>query len=331
MALPWQYAFDHVIVFLVHSVFNTKVLFEVLFGSPSSALLALMHSFICSSVLYLISAVGYALEGDLLACSVQATYSALFSALVYHLKGRRKSAMKLTTTVAAGFTAAGLVQYAAVFGGSRRLIDGYRYVIPLDILTAFGTGAIAASFSYYSRFLLSRSLSSAKALVAADHRAYDAAWAVCVEKDEAVGALKRIERFIAGQWWLRGAELPRQLIQEMDPFAQASSIENLEQLLGQAAVLMAFLRTKAKGWALRSEGRFPVLLGDDAGAGGGGGNVVFELWEDIARDQGMIRRVKWAKIKSTKRSLEKVYRCYAGELSRLLDCCRYAVRALFTL
>jgi hypothetical protein len=317
-----------VLVFFVHFVANSVLLFEVQFGNPTSALLAIMNSSSCCSALYLTSAIGYALEGDFLACSVQATYSALFMSVVLQVKEKRKSAMKLTGKAAAGFIAAGLVQYAAVFGGSRRLIDGYRYVIPLDILTAFGTGAVAASICLFSRLLLSRSVSSAKALVAADHQAYDAAWAVCVENDD-VG---HIETFIASYWqcWLRGAELPRQRIQAADPFAQALYIECLEQLLGQAAVLMAFLRTKAKGWALRSKGRFPVLLGDDAGASGCGGGIVFELWEDIIREEGMARRVKWPKIKSTKRALEKVYRCYAGELARLLDCCRYAARALST-
>ena len=329
MALPWQYAFDHVLVFLAHTVFNAKLLFEMLCGNPTGALRALLRSYICCSVLYLTSAVGYALESDLLACSIQATYSVYFISLVFVLQEKRRSAVKYTGRTVCLFAAAGLVQYAAVFGGSRRLIDGYRQVIAVDILTAFGTSALSACFNCYARFLLHRSVSFAKALVAADQGIYNAAWAVCVENDEAVGALRRMEKFIADKWRLRGVEWqPRQRIRDMDIFAQESAIENLQQLIGQAVVLMPFLRTKAKCWALLSEGRFPVLQDDDAGAAG---SAKFERWEDIARDGEMVRRVKWAKIKSTKRTLEKVYRCYAGELSRLLDCCRCAALARSTL
>jgi hypothetical protein len=136
--------------------------------------------------------------------------------------------------------------------------------------------------------------------------------------------LQQIEAFVTGQWGHLGPEPPRHRAREADPLAQARAppIESLEQLFGQASVLVAFLRAKAKGWALRSEGRFPVLQGDVAGAAGGSGDFVFERWVDIAKDGGMIRRVKWAKVKSTKRAVEKVYRCYAGESSRLVDCCR---------
>ncbi len=121
-----------------------------------------------------------------------------------------------------------------------------------------------------------------------------------------------------------GPELLRQRARKAEPLAQAqaSPVESLEQLFGQAAVLVPFLRAKAKGWALLSEGRFPVLQGDGDGAASRGVDVVFERWKDISNDGDMIRRVKWAKIKSTKRALEKIHRCYAGEISRLVDCCR---------
>jgi hypothetical protein len=39
-------------------------------------------------------------------------------------------------------------------------------------------------------------------------------------------------------------------------------------------------------------------------------------------DGGKVQRVKWAKIKSTKRAVEKLYRCYSGDVARLVDCCR---------
>jgi hypothetical protein len=281
----------------------------------------LKNSHRCCTVLYIVSAVGYALEGELLASCVPATYSALFIALILCVWDSRRCVLTLTGTAAAGFAAAGLVQYAAVFGGSRRLINGYRTMLPLDILTALGTGAFSLGIHACARFLHYRSVTSAKALAAADHRAYDAAWAELAEDSAAAPALRKIEQFVACRWGQLGAELLHQRACESDPLARARAppIESLDQLFGQAGVLVAFLRAKAKGWALQSQGRFPVLQGD---AATGGGRVKFELWEDIARDEDMMRRVKWSRIKSTKRAVEKIYRCYAGEISRLVDCCR---------
>jgi hypothetical protein len=320
MVLPWQFAADHVLVFLVHAVANTKVFIAVLRGYPMFAMSVLVYGYSCAAALYLVSAVGYALEGDFLACAVQTTYSALFSALV--IQAKRRDVIQFFTVLAAGFSAAGLVQCAAVFGGSRKLIDGYRAVVTLDILTAFCTGALSMAFHILSLRLRARSAASANALVAADHRAYDAAWAVCLKDSDAAAALQRMETFVMGRWGHLRPELLRHQASEADPLAPP--IECLEQLFAQAAVLLVFLRTKAKGWALRSKGRFPVLQhhGVGAASGEGMGEVVFERWEDIAKDPGMVQRVKWAKVKSTKRAAEKIYRCYAGEVARLVDCCR---------
>jgi hypothetical protein len=51
-------------------------------------------------------------------------------------------------------------------------------------------------------------------------------------------------------------------------------------------------------------------------------SVIFERWDRIVGDPELMGRVKWAKVKSEKRVVEKVYRCYAGDVSRLFDCCR---------
>jgi hypothetical protein len=332
MALPWQFAVDHVLVFLVHSALIANVIANVLCGRPTQAVSSFVNSHRCCSALYFISAFGYALEGNFLVCIVPATYSAqLFLQSLYQL-GSRKSAIKLTTYNAAAHTIAGLVQYAAVFGGSRRIIDGFRNIIPLDILTSLGTAAVSLAIHIYACHLHSCSLSSAKALVAADHCAYNATWMVCLRDCRAVHALQRIEVFITSRWSHLGSVELRQRSEsrQADPQAQSQAppINSLEQLFGQAAVLMAFLRAKAKGWALQSEGRFPVLQGDVTGGASGERDTVFELWRDIKKDGGMIRRVQWAKIKSTKRAVEKVYRCYAGDISRLVDCCRYCAGPL---
>jgi hypothetical protein len=319
MALPWQFAADHMLVFLVHLVAHTKVFIAVLRSNPMFAMSVLVYGYSCATVLYLVSAVGYALEGDFLACAVQTTYSALFYALVIWRK--RKEFLQFFFILAAGFNAAGFVQYAAVFGGSRNLIDGYRAVVTLDIVTAFSSGCINLFILILSIYLRASSAVSAKALVAADHSTYDATWAVCLKDSDAVAALQRMETLVMGRWGHLRPELLRHQASQADPTVP---IESLEQLFAQAAVLLVFLRAKAKGWALRSQGRFPLLQrhGADAANGGGAGEVVFERWEDIAKDPGMVQRVKWAKVKTTKRAAEKIYRCYAGEVARLVDCCR---------
>jgi hypothetical protein len=325
MALPWQFAVDHVLVFLVHSVAIINVIVHLLLGRPTHAVSSFVISHRCCSALYFISAVGYALDCDFLVCTIPATYSAQFFLQSLYQLGSRKNALKVTSFNAAAFSFAGLVQYAAVFGGSRRLIDGYRNIIQLDIITAFGTGAVCLAIHIYARRLHRCSVSSAQALVAADHNAYNSAWMVCLGDGSASFALKRIEVFITSQWGKLRPAVLRQRSREADPQAQlrAPPINSLEQLFGQAAVLVMFLRAKAKGWALQSEGRFPVVQGDVTDDASGGQDVVFELWKDIRKDGGKIRRVRWAKIKSKKRSVEKVYRCYAGDISRLVDCCRY--------
>jgi hypothetical protein len=48
----------------------------------------------------------------------------------------------------------------------------------------------------------------------------------------------------------------------------------------------------------------------------------FRRWEEVAADDELRARVKWAKVKSARRAVEKVYRCYELDPSRLLDVCR---------
>ena len=48
----------------------------------------------------------------------------------------------------------------------------------------------------------------------------------------------------------------------------------------------------------------------------------FLRWTDIMADPELMARVKYARIKSVRRAVEKIYRSYEGNVSRLLDCCR---------
>jgi hypothetical protein len=179
-----------------------------------------------------------------------------------------KDYIRFYSILAAGLTAAGLAQYNAVFRGARRLIEGYRAVVTLDIFTAFSSGAMNLAVLALSLHLRFRSAASARALVAEDRGAYDAFWAVCLKDGDAAAALQRMEALVLGRWGRQRPELLRHRAGRADPPAP---IDSLEQLFAQAAVLLVFLRAKARGWALRSRGRFPVLQlhGADAASGGG--------------------------------------------------------------
>ena len=82
------------------------------------------------------------------------------------------------------------------------------------------------------------------------------------------------------------------------------------------------LRAKVKTWALASGGMFPMLPADDGPAGGEAGPCRFERWDAVVGDGARMELVKWPSVKSMKRAVEKMYRCYAGDVSRLVDCCR---------
>ena len=52
----------------------------------------------------------------------------------------------------------------------------------------------------------------------------------------------------------------------------------------------------------------------------------FALWEDVERGgPEVMARVAWCKLKSRQRALEKVWRVYGGDVSRLADVCRQAI------
>jgi hypothetical protein len=96
-----------------------------------------------------------------------------------------------------------------------------------------------------------------------------------------------------------------------DTFDDGYLIHHLEQLFAQSAVLDIFLRAKTKEWAQQFAGCFQVVKS-------------FALWEEIQRN-GQQKLVRWATVKSPDRALEKLFRIYNLDVSRLLDCCRQSI------
>ena len=94
-------------------------------------------------------------------------------------------------------------------------------------------------------------------------------------------------------------------------------IFDLDQLFAQADGVDLLLRLKVQQWALLSNGFFPVVSSVET--------VIFEPWQKIAGSDELLANVKWGRVKSRKRAIEKLYRSYNCDVSRLLDCCRQSI------
>jgi hypothetical protein len=108
---------------------------------------------------------------------------------------------------------------------------------------------------------------------------------------------------------------------------------DLDQLFTMAEGLQPFLIRKVQEWATISGGCF--LIKKQGGADihydqsslidtgpVGADTAGFVKWVDIASNPDLLNQVKWGKVKSIHRAIEKVYRTYKGDASKLLDCCR---------
>jgi hypothetical protein len=92
-------------------------------------------------------------------------------------------------------------------------------------------------------------------------------------------------------------------------------LQDLGQLLAQARSLDPFLRDRVRDWALLSGACLPVTskCSDE---------ICFKPWSEIARVPELVQGARWAKPKSLDRAIEKLFKSYKFDVSRLLDCCR---------
>ncbi len=223
-----------------------------------------------------------------------------------------------------------------------------------------GIGLIMLSLSgYIFRF---QSRRRAEQVMAEFHQAYDKCWEEILESERVSKSetIKQItectDSITTGLSWTarqRGSDiLEDQLKREGQAIAQSSStklgkckssvfcilsdsfpnlggsnigqvdpagplIVDLDQLFAQAEGVDHLLQRKVQQWALLSNGCFPVASA--------GGNVMFERWEKIVVSEELLANVKWGRVKSRKRAIEKLYRSYNCDVSRLLDCCRQSI------
>jgi hypothetical protein len=220
-----------------------------------------------------------------------------------------------------------------------------------------GIGLLMLSFSGYMARMYSRR--SAEQVIAELHSAYDNCWKRLLQLDDKALDIKllgeytdSITRHLPKAIRQRGSasdeQVPAEKIfkrtrsklnlsactvadkkcqvhpqheysgkEESIPDSQGALVLDLDQLFAQAEGVDLLLQLKVQQWALLSRGCFPVISSENT--------VTFERWEKIACSEDMLANVKWGRVKSRKRAIEKLYRSYNCDVSRLLDCCRKSI------
>jgi len=110
-----------------------------------------------------------------------------------------------------------------------------------------------------------------------------------------------------GEWFLRGRPDPK------------SKVSSMGQLYTQSAVASLLLGERVKVWAENSSGMVQLVGNVTAG---GLEQQQFARWIDVKRDPAMLKRVKWPEMKRHTRALEKLFRVYHNDPSKLLDVTR---------
>jgi hypothetical protein len=90
-------------------------------------------------------------------------------------------------------------------------------------------------------------------------------------------------------------------------------VTSLDQLFAQAAGMHMILRRKVQDWAYSCGGCFQLQAewGSE-----------FVRWADVYDKPDIVAKIKWGKLKSVSRSVEKLLGVYTEDVSRLLDICR---------
>ena len=95
-------------------------------------------------------------------------------------------------------------------------------------------------------------------------------------------------------------------------------VQDLDQLFAQARGLYPFLRAQTCQWAAASDAYLPVERSS-------GCQLEYLQWSELEKSPILLQSVRWAKLKARQRAVEKLFRCYAFDVSRLLDCCRQSL------
>jgi len=114
-------------------------------------------------------------------------------------------------------------------------------------------------------------------------------------------------------WWRECA-----LWESAELFARSPATQSIDQLYAQAEVASVVMRHKLKHWAVGSKGLF---LRKAAASG-----CERRQWARAAELlSGEEEDISWGPLKRESRAIEKAFRCYGGDVSRLLDLSRHSI------
>jgi hypothetical protein len=197
-------------------------------------------------------------------------------------------------------------------------------------------GLVVFGLYVYASRAVAHSTRMVKEIMALDMSVYDKCWSNVLARYAGTDAIQELHEFATklGQGQLtvirqRGQPMPVSvesstdhecLLQSHMAYETGPLIDDLDQLLLQAAGLDLFLRRKVQTWALLSKGCFEVANRDGSRSGS-----TFMRWEQIRGVPELVRSTRFARPKSRVRVIEKLCRCYQMDLSRLADCCRQSI------
>lgn len=98
-----------------------------------------------------------------------------------------------------------------------------------------------------------------------------------------------------------------------------TKIVSLDQLYMQAHCMDVVLKAKVQEWALKADGWFPLTRQNGKPCA----VPTFAKWSDLKQQHNPA--VKWGKVKSVSRSIEKLLRVYQADVSKLVDVCRQSI------
>ncbi len=212
-----------------------------------------------------------------------------------------------------------LVHYILLVKQPAKLFGYYGRDLSLNVGFLEGMGYFGLFLCAY--FKRRQSRKTASEIIQQDYANYDRCWWELVQNDDNCKTFKEMKIFTDQicPSQLNMVKQPRNIAgldhnvedKGTKPFDHGCIIYRLEQLFAQAAGLDIVLRHKIQGWALLTKGYFPI-------------GEILSRW-DYIKQKGLKTRVRWAKLKSRDRALEKVYRSYKLDASRLLDCCRQSI------
>jgi len=93
-------------------------------------------------------------------------------------------------------------------------------------------------------------------------------------------------------------------------------VTSLDQLFFQAWCLSPILLKKTKSWALQCKGCFPFQASDTD-------SITYQVYKEEMEAMGS--QIKWAKVKSFHRAIEKAVRAYHQDVSSIVDLCRQCI------